>query len=113
MKLQNKTASIEMDAIAKPAFPEYRRLWAAVLIQAIADVDSPGRVEGMTASKVRLDAWQWLNSDNNGPTSCKWICEILDIDHEMLVFSCNTREGRRHIREAQRNKKKKKSEVAA
>jgi hypothetical protein len=63
-----------------------RRLWAAVLYQAIKDVDygeSP--------------AINWVYSRRKGIGSMRWICDMLDLDYHKLTALCMTRDGRSRI----------------
>jgi hypothetical protein len=51
---------------------EERRLWAAVIIQAIYDLDA-------AATGVRDFARRWFLSDNYKFGSFRWICDQLDL----------------------------------
>jgi len=66
----------------------YRRLWAAVLKNAIAEMDNPIYKRGAT---------DWIFSDKHGVGSMSWICDVLDLDHRKLQALCMTRNGRRKI----------------
>lgn len=79
----------------------YRRLWAAVVYQAIRDMES--------FSERRL-AMDWINSKSNRPQSMRWICDMLDLDYYKLLTLSMTREGRSKIlRWEDRNGKVKRS----
>jgi len=107
MKVANQN-SIELDASPSAAYPELRRLWASVILQAIADMDCNANSNGKVAAFIRRSARDWINSDSDEIASCKWICEVLDIDHTRLMFKCATREGRKEIRFPKKNENKNK-----
>lgn len=60
-----------------------RRLWAAVMYQAIKDVDC-GDSRGIN----------WVYSRRTGVGSMRWICDMLDLDYNKLSMLCTTRDGR-------------------
>jgi len=66
----------------------YRRLWAAVLKNAIAEMEHRGE---------RGSAAHWIFSDKHGIGSMRWICDVLDLDHRKLQSLCMSRAGRRKI----------------
>lgn len=66
----------------------YRRLWAAVVYQAIRDMES--------FSERRL-AMDWIHSKSTKPQSMRWICDMLDLDYYKLLSLSMTREGRSRI----------------
>ncbi len=37
------------------------------------------------AAIIRASASRYLTSDNDGPFSCKWICDHLGVDHSKVV----------------------------
>jgi hypothetical protein len=65
-----------------------RRLWAAVLLQAVRDygsvkrdkVPAPGSAYGF--NPVRLQSW--FLSTSREVKSFEWICELLDIDPDVM-----------------------------
>jgi len=63
-----------------------RRLWAAVMYQAIKDVDC-GDSRGIN----------WVYSRRTGVGSMRWICDMLDLDYNKLSMLCTTRDGRSMI----------------
>jgi hypothetical protein len=63
-----------------------RRLWAAVMYQAIKDVDC-GNSSGIN----------WVYSRRTGVGSMRWICDMLDLDYDKLTMLCTTRDGRSKI----------------
>ena len=63
-----------------------RRLWAAVLYQAIKDVDD-GKAPGIN----------WVYARRNSVGSMRWICDMLDLDYGKLQMLCTTRDGRSMI----------------
>jgi hypothetical protein len=63
-----------------------RRLWAAVLYQAIKDLD-----EGESP------AINWVYARRNSAGSMRWICDMLDLDYSKLQMLCTTRDGRSMI----------------
>jgi len=66
----------------------YRRLWAAVLKHAIAEMEHRGERGG---------AAHWIFSDSHEKGSMRWICDVLDLDHRKLQSLCMSRAGRRKI----------------
>jgi hypothetical protein len=60
-----------------------RRLWAAVMYQAIKDVDDG-----------RPPAINWVYSRRSNVGSMRWICDMLDLDYHKLTMLCTTRDGR-------------------
>jgi hypothetical protein len=66
----------------------YRKLWAAVLKTAIAEMEHR---EGRGA------AAHWIFSQKCDVGSMIWICDALDLDHRKLQTMCMSREGRRRI----------------
>jgi hypothetical protein len=66
----------------------YRRIWAAVVYQAIRDMES---------EMTRRPAIDWLYSDKKGPQSMRWICDMLDLDYDKLLHLSMTRAGRARI----------------
>ena len=83
------------DDSASPSFAditEYRRLWAAVVFQAIRDMES---------EVTRRPAIDWLYSERTGPQSMRWICDMLDLDYHKLLNLSMTRAGRAKILKGQ------------
>ena len=79
----------------------YRRIWAAVVYQAIKDMES---------DMTRRPAIDWLYSDKTGPQSMRWICDMLDLDYHKILNLSMTRAGRsRILRWAEVNSKVKRS----
>ena len=64
------------------------RMWAAVVYQAVKD---------MTCEDNRRPAMNWMYSDDSGPGSMRWICDMLDLDYHKLTQLCMTRSGRAKI----------------
>lgn len=61
-----------------------RRLWAAVVYQAVKDIHcSP-----------RGAASDWMYSKRTTVGSMRWICDMLDLDYYKLLTLCMTRTGR-------------------
>ena len=65
-----------------------RRLWAAVLWQAIKDADY---AEG------RGSAFNWIFSKRTDVGSMRWICDMLDLDFDKLQTMSMSRAGRSKI----------------
>ena len=65
-----------------------RRLWAAVVYQAVKDM------EYETGRRLAIN---WMYSDRTGPGSMRWICDMLDLDYYKLTQLCMTRAGRAKI----------------
>jgi hypothetical protein len=66
----------------------YRRLWSAVVFQAIRD---------MEYERGRRPAVNWIYSRDDGAGSMRWICDMLDLDYHKLLRLSMTRDGRRKI----------------
>ena len=66
----------------------YRALWAAVVYQAIADLNRIGYARR---------AKEWIYSDQQGVGSMRWVCDMIDLDYDRLQFLSMSREGRRQI----------------
>jgi len=66
----------------------YRRLWSAVLWQAIKDAEN---ADGRGA------AFHWIFSRRDDVGSMRWICDMLDFDYNKLQSLCMTRDGRKKI----------------
>jgi hypothetical protein len=56
-----------------------RRLWPAILEQAVIDLVNPD-----ARSRLRYFTQLWFTSDNHDPGSFHWICDSLDIDPSWL-----------------------------
>ena len=68
-------------------FEPFRRIWAAVMIQAYRDLKDHNRV-------VREQAFQWIHEiAPTGEGGFKWICTCLDLDREALQAASLSREG--------------------
>ena len=63
-----------------------RRLWAAVMYEAIRGID-----------RGESPAINWLYSKLAGVGSMRWICDMLDLDYHKLTMLCTTRNGRATI----------------
>ena len=57
----------------------YLTLWAAVLGQAVKDLELPlnGNINDR---RIRESAERWFESRRDGVGSCLWVCEQLDLD---------------------------------
>ena len=87
-----------------------RRLWAAVILQAVADVDlnTPTVTPGSRGKKqefineefnsIRTDAINWLTEDASYVGSFRWICDSLGLDFYRLQNMALTKEGRKKLR---------------
>lgn len=62
-----------------------RALWAAVMYQAISDMDSWSE---------RRPAVDWIYGERENEGSMRWVCDMLDLDYHKLQNLCMTREGR-------------------
>jgi hypothetical protein len=60
-----------------------RRLWAAVMYEAVRGVD-----------RGEAPAINWVYSRRTGVGSMRWICDMLDLDYNKLSILCTTRDGR-------------------
>lgn len=76
----------------------YRRLWAAVLCQAIKDVDDPKVKQTYDPERDEaLPPLYWIFSHDESPHSMRWICDMLDLDYGKLQTMCMTRDGRKKL----------------
>jgi hypothetical protein len=67
-------------------FTGYRRLWAAVMIQAFRDLKDHDRV-------TRDRALHWIHDESPvGEGGFKWICTCLDLDKDYLRASSYSRD---------------------
>lgn len=66
----------------------YRRLWSAVIHQAVHDLD------GVANATLARD---WIYGKRQDVGSMFWVCDMLDLDYNKLQTLCMTREGRRQI----------------
>lgn len=71
-------------------YSPYRALWAAVLVQAVRDMDDYDKSVARSAS-------DWVFSEDTSPTSFNWICSMLDIPAEEMQMKCITKRGRWEI----------------
>jgi hypothetical protein len=67
----------------------YRRLWSAVVHQAVHDLDG-----GAANAALARD---WIYGGRRDAGSMFWVCDMLDLDYNKLLTLCMTREGRRKI----------------
>ena len=65
-----------------------RALWAAIVYQAIADMNHAGYAR---------KASEWIYSDQQHIGSMRWVCDMIDLDYDRLQMLSMTREGRRQI----------------
>ncbi|HLV01670.1 MAG TPA: hypothetical protein VKZ59_10405 [Acidobacteriota bacterium] len=65
---------IEMSSSRRHEESGERRLLVAILMQAMRDF-----IDGSP------EAAQWFLSDERSPGSLRWICDILEIDHQVFV----------------------------
>lgn len=65
-----------------------RALWAAIVYQAIADMNRAGYAR---------KASEWIYSDQQDIGSMRWVCDMIDLDYDRLQMLSMTREGRRQI----------------
>ena len=66
-------------------YAKLKRLWINVLFQALSDCSERSLQE-------RRGAYRWLNSENQSTGSCRWICDILDVDWMQLRLAAGDRE---------------------
>lgn len=66
-------------------------LWAGVIHQAIADMDSP-------YSGVRQLAKDWMFSPKSDAGSFVWICDMIDLDADRIRLISTTRAGRKALK---------------
>jgi hypothetical protein len=58
-----------------------RRLWLAVLVQAINELTN---TDGHESQRLRYFTHLWFVSDNHKPASFLWICDELELDPSWL-----------------------------
>lgn len=66
-------------------------MWAAVLHQAIDDLNMRPRKQAEVLWKA--DAKRWLKSDSEEALSFRWVCMILDLDYQKTRQAISSREG--------------------
>jgi hypothetical protein len=77
-----------------------KKLWYAVLFQALADLGVFKKENGKTVpSPERLDAIRWINAPSSGTGSFLWICRTLDIDAWQLRLACGNKDVWKQARE--------------
>lgn len=86
MSLNSSPADLDFATISTPE----TALWSAVVLQAIKDMDSPIAID-------RAQAMGWLDSDETGVGSMRWICDMLDLDYNRILFLTLSRDGRKRI----------------
>ena len=86
----------------------YRRLWCAVVIQAIADIEIEERVkQDIFVARQRAKAKRqkqpdypptpvaaWLDAESTDPHSFLWICDVCELDAGKIRKMSQTIEGR-------------------
>ena len=79
-----------MFLIADPTASCEKKLWAAVLIQAVEDRLHPKFTESYHSGKRYVDAaQQWFERSEDGIGSFNWICFVLDLDPEKILTGIN------------------------
>lgn len=64
----------------------YTRLWAAVLEQAIKDVQGDARArKGKVKSIFSEGAWTWFNSESQEIGSFLWTCNMLGLEPDFIL----------------------------
>ena len=64
----------------------YKRLWAAVLEQAIKDVQGDERARrGKVRSIFSEGAWAWFRSESQEVGSFLWTCNMLGFEPDFIV----------------------------
>ena len=64
----------------------YKRLWAAVLEQAIKDVQGDARARrGKVRSIFSEGAWAWFRSESQEVGSFLWTCNMLGFEPDFIV----------------------------
>ena len=77
-----------------------RALWAAVLFQAVRDLDNEFfrmYKEDRQRPRTYGPAYWWVYSDREDAGSMRWICDMLDLDYHKLQHLCASRSGRNQI----------------
>ena len=93
----------------------YKRLWCAVILQAVADIDiqmkdryirlkkSKASRESMPYKLMTLmtnEATEWIESTSTKKYSFQWICDVCDLDARKIREMSRTREGRKMLLQA-------------
>jgi len=75
MKRQQRLAN--MDLPVDDEKPREIMLWGDVLVQAIDDLDKGGFLS--------FNAARFMLYDGHEVRSCRWVCDVLGIDHDYLM----------------------------
>lgn len=81
-------ADLDSSQASDSEYMRYRRLWAAVLLQAIRDfrsVQTGARESGFNASRLR----GWFESRSTDVRTFGWICLMLDLNPDAMREQIN------------------------
>ena len=93
----------------------YVRLWCAVILQAIADIDiqAKDRYLRLKASKksqgsmpyklmtlITNEATEWIESTSTQKYSFEWICDVCGLDQRKIREMSRSRHGRKQLLQA-------------
>lgn len=69
-----------IEEITEPDFIPYRRLWVAVVAQAMKDLAEEGPGNARERERARDEARRWFHAERDGVGSFIWVCLVLDVD---------------------------------
>lgn len=106
-------------------YTPYMRLWCSVVLQAIADIDIQGKQKYLIAKEqakkkgdktlrgtprkptkgdIMLintnEAEQWIDSEDIGVGTFRWICDMCDLDRHRIRKMSQTMQGRKELLQA-------------
>ena len=91
------------------------RLWAAVVLQGLVDMDlkeARSRKPVIDVKAIRAEAQEWFMSDEPQRVgSFRWICDMLELDFHKIQNMAMTREGRVKLLGLDRRRSKPKQET--
>jgi len=66
-----------------PGLPGEMKLWAAVIRQAVGDLNGSSAIQGSkigTSADLRRQAYCWFTTKRQGVGTLQWICDQLGLD---------------------------------
>lgn len=76
-----------------------KKLWFAVLFQAISDLVPARASENKDSVGVQDQAYKWFHSKRKNVGSFIWICDIFDLDADRMRTACMKRNAIHTARE--------------
>ena len=88
------------------------RLWCAVILQAVCDMENGAKIKRAMASAkknirskyavqdlvaIRKDAFHWAFDNKVYPGSFVWICDMCELDEKKILNMIQTKQGRKAL----------------